>query len=646
MTSTNNHQEISTELSQSQRNDPLEDYEWDESKRTETAWTRLKKETKLKRGKRPYGRHSNIKSTTTVPSFTAKNHENRSKKRGLCESKKSDNDRQHSSESLSGGLDFLDAGGSLLEYRPSSDTEAPSPSDNFHYLHKRTDSLPYQPPMHERQRFSSMPSTWYSKEDNESEYNSGTENCHPNLKVYPKKLQNRSPIVKPKNYESVSHLHQSLLNSAGDDHLSEREIIVTTASDSQHGNSLNLLERSQSPTFSLISGSSFSSLSRGGEIAQTWVKKALLDSNSKMHQRSKSALDYLGSSSIDPKAMSAGPQPVAIDLADIASSGSCITPARSICSSRKRCVCYSPAIDGDEIISTDGISMGRPSTSSYGSRRARSRIFSPKRLIELVPCVNPEHQIDTPRNDFCSPPRNDDSETDEQSASIHLSISSDIPYESYEDYDNENNRSIDLCANSSDEKDESFKLPPSKPKRVSSIGGGSFAETVFAPVESTSAKKEVEAFRHISSYQDLKYLVKELRRWSDGKRIVSFGMSNNCTVVPPNKWPSGRKAAFISWTTSYLGFCLRSGGGTVNYLHTNADKAMAIHQELENVLIEYKKNSDLFLTKNVVEEPFERNPRRALSTGDEGQAPFSSIKIMKNVAITTPLFHMAASALR
>ena len=79
----------------------------------------------------------------------------------------------------------------------------------------------------------------------------------------------------------------------------------------------------------------------------------------------------------------------------------------------------------------------------------------------------------------------------------------------------------------------------------------------FSPVESAAANKEGIIFKNMSSYQDLKYLVKELRRWDSGKRIVSFGMSKLCAIVPPNKLSSMRKAAFITWTTSELGVIIK-----------------------------------------------------------------------------------------
>ena len=135
------------------------------------------------------------------------------------------------------------------------------------------------------------------------------------------------------------------------------------------------------------------------------------------------------------------------------------------------------------------------------------------------------------------------------------------------------------------------------------MGNMSFEDAIFAPVESIKMERdEVIAapeidndntiFNTMSSYEDLKFLIKELRRWSSGKQLhASFGINKNCTVVPPNSWPSARRASFVEWATFHLGFCHKCCGGTVVYLQINESNAKQVQNDLEKALLEYKETS-------------------------------------------------------
>ena len=206
--------------------------------------------------------------------------------------------------------------------------------------------------------------------------------------------------------------------------------------------------------------------------------KIFLDGNAEFNKRS--LLNHLNSTSAESSNKFCNSQPVIGDIFQTGSSNSCVTPARSSMSlSRKRCVCESPTMDGYEIISTDGNLMGHLSISksSYGSRRARSRIFSLKKLIELESPNFNDPKINKRIEQFSSHHAND-SNTDKNSGSFHLSVSSDIHNESFEDYDNDH-KGIVQCKHFEDQNNRYFKLPPVKPKQMSSIRGGSFAETVL-----------------------------------------------------------------------------------------------------------------------------------------------------------------------
>eukprot|EP00957_Ditylum_brightwellii_P079581 6050810-Ditylum_brightwellii.AAC.1 len=99
---------------------------------------------------------------------------------------------------------------------------------------------------------------------------------------------------------------------------------------------------------------------------------------------------------------------------------------------------------------------------------------------------------------------------------------------------------------------------------------------------------EKELFESIPCYDDLKFLIKELRKVHTTKNFASFGLSSNCTVVPRSAWPSGRKAAFVQWATTKLGFSLRSAGGNVAYLQVTFEKGADILKALESCLIDHK----------------------------------------------------------
>jgi len=591
-----------------QTSDTVEDYEWDDSKATETAWkwskreTKLKwlsRETKLKKGKRAYGRRSKLQNMTMKPDCSSKTG---SRKRGLHESNQSDTIDHPSLAPPTVVLNLMGTGDPSAIYPFPSGKLSSSTSDINHEVsrldrcHKRAESLPSRGILREQPCFF-KPSTRCASEENGNE----SENVNPNLiKDGEKNLQNWSP--ESKQFKSSFRFKKN--------------------------NSQNRLE---GPSNFRVSRSSFSSLSRASESTSTWAKKTLLDDSDVINQTStlSPSLEFPRSLSADTKFSSLS----AVDLMEIGSPGSCVTPVRrhSTSSSRKRCVCESPSIGGDEIKSSGEISIGHLSISSYGSRRARSRIFSPKKLMECeaLHCNDLEDKINK-RIERC------DSDTDENSNSSHQSAS-DILDESHEEYDIGIHKQNGTYRNFVGQKDGSFKLPPIKPRQRSSIEHGSFAETVFAPVERTAAEKEEEIFKKMSSYQDLKYLVKELRRWIQGKRLVSlFGMNKICTIVPPNKWPSWRKAAFIKWTTSHLGFSLRSGGGMVNYIQTKNEQAINLHQALEAVLGEYKRRENVSVVKNRSEEP-ELNPRQ-VEKNEDIKAPFSSIKIISNIS-NTPLFH-------
>jgi hypothetical protein len=91
-------------------------------------------------------------------------------------------------------------------------------------------------------------------------------------------------------------------------------------------------------------------------------------------------------------------------------------------------------------------------------------------------------------------------------------------------------------------------------------------------------------FETMSSYQDLKFLIKTLRKESETR----FAMGNSLNVAPPAGWTSSRRGAFFQWSTRHLGFDVRATGGAFNYLQISRTRGAEVLSKLEEALISYK----------------------------------------------------------
>lgn len=99
-----------------------------------------------------------------------------------------------------------------------------------------------------------------------------------------------------------------------------------------------------------------------------------------------------------------------------------------------------------------------------------------------------------------------------------------------------------------------------------------------------------DVLKTVSSYEDLKYLIKTLRSETSGKTLpASFGRANICTVTIPLKWDQSRKMAFMRWAGMNLGFTVESAGGSTFYLKTSRDRAVEVRGWLEDALVLHKK---------------------------------------------------------
>ena len=116
---------------------------------------------------------------------------------------------------------------------------------------------------------------------------------------------------------------------------------------------------------------------------------------------------------------------------------------------------------------------------------------------------------------------------------------------------------------------------------------GDDADTVVGADE--QKEKEEDPLEDVSSYEDLKYLIKILRKWSNGKNAASFGAGTGCTIAIPAKWSQARRQSFLNWSIQGLGFNIDSvQQGKARSIKAPARKATKIHQDLEAKLLRHK----------------------------------------------------------
>ena len=135
----------------------------------------------------------------------------------------------------------------------------------------------------------------------------------------------------------------------------------------------------------------------------------------------------------------------------------------------------------------------------------------------------------------------------------------------------------------------------------------------------------------MSSYEDLKFLIRQLRAWKNGTQAM---VSRFCTVVPPSKWKHERKNKFNHWLTSSLGFSLRSGGGGVLYLQTNKTNASKVHKELEDAMLSYKTTSKDNCARPKLERKSTCPPAFPISSVKIARSP--SIPMLRGRSLTSP----------
>jgi hypothetical protein len=106
--------------------------------------------------------------------------------------------------------------------------------------------------------------------------------------------------------------------------------------------------------------------------------------------------------------------------------------------------------------------------------------------------------------------------------------------------------------------------------------------TFSASVEPIPTNPDDQLFATMSSYDDLKYIIRCLR-----KETKLFG-KESWTVSPQLSWTNVRRSAFLCWTTRTLGFTLRAIGNSATYLSISKAKGQELKERLESALLAYK----------------------------------------------------------
>lgn len=310
-----------------------------------------------------------------------------------------------------------------------------------------------------------------------------------------------------------------------------------------------------SPSFLSPNNNTFSRLARSAEMAAAWIKPP--DISPRLKDTFGFDFGCLGDGACSPS-----------------------YSVNTATSSRKRGVCELPFDDAEESSFNGGQSF--MSTSSYeGRSRSRSRIFSSGSFSKSIAADDAPDPSDLFSRNGTDIDSHDD-KTDDDSSAVDSEVSDDSSDDHAMDVDHEEN--------APEQHGETESLVPPKPVRRSS---NNFEETVFGGSKNTSISDPLaptKIFEAMSDYEDLKFLIKALRKEKHGSTIASFGTTKTWTIAPPAAWDSRRRTAFLQWASRGLGFSLRAGGGTVTFLQTTVTKGATVLESLEAALIAHKAN--------------------------------------------------------
>jgi hypothetical protein len=289
---------------------------------------------------------------------------------------------------------------------------------------------------------------------------------------------------------------------------------------------------------SLPVSNSFSNLARHGEEGPKWGKLAAQSDLSPFPPKSQSLNDF--------------------DVPDYAPSPS----ASSLGSPKKRGVCASPLYDFDEN------SIGGLSTSRSKQSRTRSPLFTPP--SSKLPDFSAHSADRKPKISYASLGESmKDTYMDSDDGTKDGSEGEESGEEGCVENMGKNRPPIPTFVPFSRKKRSALAAP-------SVAASPRITNLIVAKVSSAD-----EVIKSMSSYEDLKFITKTLRR----ERSCC---SQSWFVAPPSKWVASRRVAFFQWTTGSLGFTFRSGGNSVSYVQVSQTKGRDILKVLEDTLTQHK----------------------------------------------------------
>ena len=460
-----------------------------------------------------------------------------------------------------------------------------------------------------------------------------TENIHPNIKTSeelnhhsplpPSKVKKilPSPFHKQKFHESEISMSSIEVHDSSPNkrfHLGRSNSIASSidvirehkrAVPLMRSSSLRLPSGRQSPAFSNASSiSSFSSLAKTGNLAPSWVAKSLEKASEAITRRNSaydSDQDTLDMSitpcNNDPISDLLSPPQIKseINISNILESPS--TPERirkpsPAESCRKRSVCDSPNISLEDMSLSYPLASraSRLCTARAMRSRSRSRLFPQNTESETVintPPVLDRRTSYNPSPCFEQIRNSDNEETDDDDDSYHDGKDHGSDDETKEIFPSSSGELS--FTDSIDGHRDNHPFPKQAGQCVQEESdSGSFKKSLFqliSPAGQQSLKNKKIDMKKISSYRDLKYIVQSLHKVKSSNSIAGFG-ARTWTVVVPQIWSPSRKAGFLQWVTSGLGFCLRRAGG-ISLLVITCERGSEVLEHLDVTLNKLKMRS-------------------------------------------------------
>lgn len=233
----------------------------------------------------------------------------------------------------------------------------------------------------------------------------------------------------------------------------------------------------------------------------------------------------------------------------------------SVGSQRKRGICETPRDTFDDCQSTNGFSLSRHSTS-------RSRILSPPvRQLSEFSMDQSDRMIDFSLHSV--------GKTSKVAMMEIASDDGDSAPESHDGLDSDDDIHVDKGMHRRSAA-PTFVPFEQRQKNRSAIPRPS--GPMVQPTPISQEKNEVDqVLRTMSSFQDLRFLTKTMRREKEVSRV-------SWHVALPIAWSGSRRAACIQWATNSLGFTLRAAGGQVAFLQISKSKGETILKVLEESL--------------------------------------------------------------